>query len=112
MCSIIRYIKLFSAVLKLVKKTVLVILRDFVSDLVLHRAYTKCKHVGHLITPWESSEVNTAKKRVESILDFQLICHLHSVNGLYQNVSDKSIENQELTLHVFLLCHEKRNASR
>ena len=40
------------------KKTVLVILGDFVSDLVLHRAYTKCKHVGHLTTPWESSEVH------------------------------------------------------
>ena len=61
MCSIIRYINLFSAVLKVTKtskKTVLVILGDFVSDLVLHRAYTKCKHVGHLITPWESSEVH------------------------------------------------------
>ena len=30
---------------------------------------------------------SAAKKRVESILDFQLICHLHSgtyCNGLYQ----------------------------
>ena len=62
MCSIIRYIKLFSAVLKVtnnsLKKTVLVTLGNFLSDLVLHRAYTKCKHVGHLITPWESSEVH------------------------------------------------------
>ena len=61
MCSIIRYIKLFSAVLKvtkLVKKTVLLTLGNVLSDLVLHRAYTKCKHVGHLITPWASSEVD------------------------------------------------------
>ena len=35
------------------------------------------------------------KKRVESILDFQL---------LYQNVSYKSTGNQELIRHVFLLC--------
>ena len=58
----IRYIKLFCAVLKVTKtsknKTVLVTLGDFVSDLILYRAYTKCKHVGHLITPWESSEVH------------------------------------------------------
>ena len=61
MCSIIRYIELLSAVLKVTKtskKTVLVILGVFVSDSVLHRANTKCKHVGHLITPWESAEVH------------------------------------------------------
>ena len=61
MCSIIRYIKLFSAVLKVTKsskKTVLLSLGNVLSDLVLYRAYTKCKHIGHLITPWESSEVH------------------------------------------------------
>ena len=61
MCSIIRYIKLFSAVLKVTKtskQNSACYTGDFVSDLVLHRAYTKCKHVGHLITPWESSEVH------------------------------------------------------
>ena len=36
----------------------------FVSDLVLHRAYTKRKHVGHLITPWESS-VKSMKKEMQ-----------------------------------------------
>ena len=48
------------------------------------------------------------KKRVESILDFQLICHLHSDTKclhtkykLLTNVSDKSIENQELILRFF-----------
>ena len=56
MCSIIRYIKLFSAVLKVTNSACYT--RDFVSDLVLHKAYTKCKHVGHLITPWESYEVH------------------------------------------------------
>ena len=64
MCSIIRYIKLISVVLKVTKtrkKTVLVIVGDFVSDLVLHKAYTKYKHVGHLITPWESSEVHETR---------------------------------------------------
>ena len=61
MCSIIRYIKLFFAVLKVTKtskKNSACYTRRLVSDLVLHRAYTKCKHVGHLITPWESSEVH------------------------------------------------------
>ena len=58
---------------------------------------------------WSDSK----KKRVESILDFQLIFHLHSgtkclylvqtVNNMYQNVRGKSIENQELILRVFLL---------
>ena len=57
---------------------------------------------------------STAKKRVESILDFQLICHTiwyilltvctRYVNILYQNVSDKSIENQGLILRVFFCC--------
>ena len=64
-----------------------------------------------------SNKSLTAKKRVESILDFQLICHLHSgtkclhtcmvqtVNNMYQNVSGKSIENQELILRVFFAVH-------
>ena len=59
MCSIIRYIKLFSAVLKVTKtskKNSACYTRRL--DLVLHRAYTKYKHVGQGITPWESSEVH------------------------------------------------------
>ena len=79
--------------------------------------------VDQLLTSHNGMGYTAKKKRVESILDFQLICHLHSgtkclhtwhkpltiiVNGLcqaflYQNVSDKSIENQELILRVFLL---------
>ena len=46
----------------------LVILGDFVSDLVLHKAYTKYKHVGHLITPWESSEVHEKEMQVDNNL--------------------------------------------
>ena len=54
-------------------------------------------------------EFITAKKRVE------LICHLRSgtkylhtgYNILYQNVSDKSIENQELIQRVFFAVHRQ-----
>ena len=55
MCSIIRYIKLFSAVLKVtktsLKKAVLVTLGDFLSDLVLHRAYIK----GKCVRPFDNT---------------------------------------------------------
>ena len=55
--------------------------------------------------------VHSKKECVESILHYRLICHLHSgtyiVNILYQNVSGKSIENQELIRRVFC-CGENR----
>ena len=78
------------------------------ANLVLHRRICR-----PLSPPPPPPLPYTAKKRVESILDFQLICHLHSgtkclhtwyINNMYQNVSGKSIENQELILRVFLLC--------
>ena len=50
----------------------------------------------------------TAKKRVESNFDLQLIDRSHSDTGdvvsiLYQNVNDQSIANQNLIRRVFLL---------
>ena len=44
-------------------------------------------------------ETPTGKKRVESLYDFQMICHLHSVTEL----SDKSFENHKVIRRVFFL---------
>ena len=54
----------------------------------------------HVSTNGEDEQLREAFKRVESLCDFQMICHYI----LLQNVSDKSFENHKVIRRVFFLC--------